>query len=243
MLAHRGEVAEHWSQMLRQPDQRETLAALHRTGMIARKYGMTRSQLARLIAPALRPWNASLQPYPDLFPLVKLVEAPEHVERPIDDDEARRLLWIGLSRRNRIALGSGSCAFNASSTAIGEHYSEVLAKSLTSERVVQTSPGVFSTGEEPGLLRIEFDPTTGARFLNLPGLRTNQELVIGPRDGQGRWRPAQYVHVMPPTGGNDGALIDLRSLIHWWGEPISALAIHFTRPGEIALSGLPRLIR
>ena len=105
------EEASKWNWMLRQPDQRVTLSALHHLGQLARDEGLPRSQLMRVFDPVFRPWNGSvMHDNPNAFHLMNLaVEAPEQVERSVPDDRARALLLASLTPVERIALGAGTC--------------------------------------------------------------------------------------------------------------------------------------
>ena len=93
----------------------------------------------------------------------------------------------------------------------------------------------------PGVGAIE--PTAGARFLVLPGLKSDQKLEIYFRDVDERWRSARFVHWPPSPRSGEQPVADLERMIHLWGEPVTQIAIQFTRPGEIALEGPPRLMR
>lgn len=242
MFVHRGEIERHWSHMLRHPDQKSTLAALHETERIAREHGITRDQLERIIAPVVRPWNAILpEGYPG-FPLVKLVDAPARVEHPLSDEEARQQLQEGLRRNHQVALGSGACAFRGRPPA--EASRPIVPGTLSkSERVTQQTSGIYTTGTVPGALIYDFEPTADARFLILPGLKSDQQLIISYFDKLGRWRPAYFSRWMPPNPASDVDGIDLRSLSFLWGETITRIAIQFTNSGEIAMEGTPRLLR
>ena len=97
-----------WCWLLGYSDQRPTLAALDHVRRVACEEAITRAQLARIVAPALRPWNAPLlTDTPALFSLMKLVEAPEQVSRARSDHDARILLSSRLTYAERVALGSG----------------------------------------------------------------------------------------------------------------------------------------
>ena len=97
--------------LLNQPDQKATMTALHHLGQVAREQGITKDQLLRIMSPALRAWNQSvLDDRPSAFPMMKLVDAPEVVTFPLDDDRALSLLRESLKEVDRIALGTGACA-------------------------------------------------------------------------------------------------------------------------------------
>ena len=109
MLVQSGE-ASHWNWMLRQPDQRVTLSVLHHLGELARAEGVSRSQLMRIFDPVYRNWNGSvMNDRPYAFHLMNLaVQAPEQVERPLPDEQARaRLLVVAdAGRANRAGVGN-----------------------------------------------------------------------------------------------------------------------------------------
>ncbi len=112
MLIAQHREAKHWGWMLNQPDQRETLSALHHLGEIARIERVTRSQLLRIFDPVWRSWNGSvLHDRPQAFHLMNLaVQAPEDVEQRLADAEARSRLLARLKREEIVALSSGTCA-------------------------------------------------------------------------------------------------------------------------------------
>lgn len=245
MLAvHRREVNNRCAGMLYAPDQKPTMAALHNAGQVAQEAGISRSQLLRIVAPVLRPWNLGLllENSPD-FPLMKLVQAPEQVARTLTDEQARSVLLERLREKDRIALGTGACA----SMSFGKPGANVITLSIATptkfDHVREYKPGQYRSGDVPGRLQYEFEPTAGARFLVLPGLKTDQELEIYFRDVQERWRSARFVRWLPPPRAGEQPVVDLERMIHLWGEPVTQIAIQFTRPGEIALEGPPRLMR
>jgi hypothetical protein len=230
--------------LLNQPDQRATLAALHDLGRVARKHGITRDQLLRIIAPAMRPWNQSVMTdCPAAFPMMKLVDAPRNVSHPLSDDDARGVLLRRLTEADRLALGMGACAsmIPPNETRVSETLS--IARPWKLDRVRRRGSGLFQSEQAPGLMVFEFEPTSKARFLVLPGLRADQELDINCRDVQGRWRPARFFRWMPSSRSGHDAVIDLARLIQQWDEPVTQVAVQFTQPGEIALDGPPRLMR
>src|SRR5262249_46362833 len=112
MLVVQHHEAARWDWMLLgYPDQKPTLAVLRRVGQLARVEGISHSQLLRIFDPALRGWNESVRynrPYAS-HALNLAIDAPDHVARPLPDDEARRRLVAQLSPAERMALGAGGC--------------------------------------------------------------------------------------------------------------------------------------
>ncbi len=233
-----------WSWILHQPDQPPTLAALDRVGRVAREEGITRRQLSRVVAPAGRGWNMSLLPVRRAwFHPMKLVEAPEFVTHPLTDAEARGLLFARLTRSERLAIGAGICASWSPGRPGPDARVMATARCLELKDVRESSAGVFRSDARPGYLKFEFDHHSQASFLVLPGLKASDELMIFLRDAEGNWRPGQSVRWLPTVVDEAGAVIDLASVIHWWGEPITQISIQLLKPGEITLAGMPRLLR
>ncbi len=230
--------------LLHQPDQKATMAALHRLGQVARLEGITRAQLQRLVPPALRGWNeAILGGRESAFSMMKLVDAPDQVDHPRSDDEVRSLLRARLTPAERIAVGSGACASFSPGQPNADARTLAVARRLELNQVREDKPGQYRSDVSVGYIRFEFDPTPEARFLVLPGLRADQNLMINCSDPRGRWRPGRYFQWLKSPKSDSPAVIDLESMIHIWGEPITQFTIRFTRPGEIALQGYPRLLR
>jgi hypothetical protein len=200
----------------------------------------------RIIDPVMRPWNQSiLGDRPEAFPLVKLAAlAPVAVTRPIADSEARARLKARLTSSERVALGSDMCASlsrcrvdsNATVLAIARRY-EVKGTS-------EIRPGHYRNDDGAGAINFEFEPAPGARYLVMPGLKSNQDIHIYWCDQNQKWRPGQCVRWLKSAPGAGQAVIDLDRLIHLSTEPLSRIAVRFTQPGgEIALQGAPRLVR
>jgi hypothetical protein len=239
------EVSTRWHWMLHQPDQKATLAALHRVGIVAREEGITRSQLLRIVDPAYRPWNGSLvSDCLYAFPLVKLVaDAPQQAMRPLSDDEARNLLRARLTRAERLALGSGACVSLNPVRPRPEVHTLAVARRVGIHEAREVKPGVYRSEPVPGNIEYEFDPVPEARFLMLPGLKADQDVAIFWCEQGGRWRPGQNIRWLQSPRTEASAVVDLDRLIYRSGRPISRIAIHFTRPGELTLQGPPRLLR
>ena len=234
--------ASYWSWMLKQPDQRATLSAVNRVGELALAEGVPRSQLMRIFDPVYRSWNQSLIiDCPRAFHLMNLaVQAPEQVERTLPDDKARTRLLAWLTDNDRIALAAGTCA-----SLVPAHAER--ARTLTTARrvdvhaVKELAPGRFRRQGSPAFVEFEFDPAPGARYLVLPGLAANQDVIVFLTNDAARWRGGQSVRWLRSPRAD--AAIDLQRLIHWWGSAPSRIRVKFTGPGEIALEGPPRLLR
>jgi hypothetical protein len=245
MLAlQQSEISAHWTFLITQSDQQATMAALDHVGRVARAEGITRSQLVRIVAPALRSWNDAVRTdCPAAFPLMKLVEAPKQSGRPRTDDEARAILLAGLTYQERIALGAGACASVNSAPPGADLRVLSTARLVQLNRIRETNPGRYRSDEGPAFVRYEFDPTTGGEFLELPGLAADQDLIVYWCDSNSRWLPGLNLRWFPSPRRDAQALVDMRNLIHAWGQPITQIAIQLTRPGEIALGAPPRLLR
>ena len=149
LLLHHHEVDDRWATMLELPDQKTTMAALQHTGQLAQEAGISRSQLLRIVAPALRAWNLGLlvDNSPG-FPLMKLVQAPEHVRQPLTDDQARAILLERLGEADRIALGTGACASMTLGRPDDGAQTLAVATPVKLEGVCEFKPGEFrSLGE------------------------------------------------------------------------------------------------
>ena len=237
--------SNQWRWMLRQPGQKETLAVLQRLGEVAREEGVTRAQLLRIIAPAYRPWNQSLViDRPGAFSLMHLVVlAPDRVARPLADDEARNRLVARLTHAERLILGAETCA------SIEPAHLEPDARVLSLARRVEIrgareiESGRYQSTRMPASITYEFVPATQARYLVLPGLSADQDVVMLWLDGRNRWRSTQSVRWLHSPRADAPAVIDLERLIHRPESPLSRIEIQFTKSGEIALEASPRLLR
>ena len=90
-------------------------------------------------------------------------------------------------------------------------------------------------------IEFEFGSAPDARYLLLPGLAADQDVIVLLSDKPGRWRGGQNVRWLKSPSAD--ASIDLQRLIHWSGRPLSGIRLQFTCPGELALTGTPRLLR
>ncbi len=246
MLGVQFKEASFWDFYLVQPDQRSTLAAVHRLGQLAREEGIPRTQLVRIIDPVMRPWNQSiLGDRPEAFPLVKLgALAPEEVTRPIADSEARARLKARLTASERTALGSDMCASFSQCRVQSNATTLAIARRYELRGASEIGPGLYRNLGGAGAINFEFEPAPGARYLVMPGLKSNQDIHIYWCDQNQKWRPGQCVRWLKSSPGAGQAVIDLDRLIHLSTEPLSRIAIQFTQPGgELALRGAPRLVR
>lgn len=245
MFAVQAREATQWDWMLSQPDQKATFEALHRVGVVARDEGIPRSQLLRIFDPAYRTWNASVQinrPY--AFHIMRLaIQAPERVEHLIPDAEARRLLTTRLTAAERTWLGASSCPSGKLPDSSSDLQTLAVARRTEVFKASEVQPGRFRLTEAPSYIEYEFDPTTEAKFLSLPGLNADQDLVVAWQVPSGEWRQCQSFRLFRSHLGDGDAVVDLARLIHLQDRPISRIRIYFTNSGELALDGLPRLLR
>jgi hypothetical protein len=241
MVMQSGE-ASYWSWMLNQQEQRTTLSALHHVGELALAEGVPRAQLMRIFDPVYRSWNQSLiNDCPRAFHLMNLaVQAPEQVERPLPDDKARTRLLAWLTDVERIALGAGTCV-----SLVPAHVERArtlaIARRVAIREVMELTPRRFHRQRPPGYIEYEFDPAPNARYLVLPGLAADQDVIVFLTEDKARWRGGHNVRWL--RSPRTDAAIDLERLIHWSGAAPSRIRLKFTGPGEIALEGPPRLLR
>jgi hypothetical protein len=237
------EVETHWAPMLHHPDQKMTMSALHHLGKVAREVGISRTQLDRIITPAVRTWNSGLRTHrSEYFSFMRLIEVPETAVHPRSDADVRGLLRARLTAAERLALGSGACPYLRPAAPGPGARTVAVAKRIELHSMLESGAGRYRSDGIPGSIKIEF-PRSEARYLELPGLAADQELVIFRCDPQGRWRPGPNFHWVQPRGHDSNAVVDLDGLIHWWGEPLTEIAIQLTRTGEVSLQGPPRLLR
>ena len=244
MLAVQRHEVNTWCWLLGYSDQRPTLAALDHVRRVACEEGITRAQLARIVAPALRPWNAPLlTDTPASFSLMKLVEAPIQVSRARSDHDARIL----LSSRLTYARAS---RFGIRRMRIAQSWPPGRRRSRGLDRPVSRAPehsrrptGRYRSNLVPGSIKFAFDPANEPRFLVLPGLEADQDLIIFLCDIKGRSLEGRSIRWLHAPRADGPAVVELESIIHWWREPVSQITVQLTRPGEIALDAPPRLLR
>ena len=241
-MAVQSREASRWEWMLHQPDQHATLSALHHVGELAGAEGISRPQLMRIFDPVYRSWNGSLvKDCPRAFHLMNLaVQAPEHVERLIADDRARARLLNWLTLAERIALGAGTCAPPIPAPVQLAH-TLAIARQVATRDINVLGPGRYERGRLPGFIEFEFEPAAGARYLFLPGLAADQDVIVVLTDDAAHWRGGQSVRWLKSP--RTDAAIDLARLIHWSGNAPARIRVRCAGPGEIALGGPPRLLR
>jgi hypothetical protein len=245
MLGLQASEVEHWDWMLHQPDQRQTLAALHHVGEVAKCVGITRTQLVRMFDPCYRPWNGSvLHDRPSAFHLMNLAAgAPAQVAHRLPDEEARRRLLDSLSPLERVLLGSGTCVSLNPARLPRDARSVSLARLVRMRGTRSVEPGRFQGEHGGSWIEFEFESGAGGRFLELPGLIADQDVLIWKREPSGWWRAGRVVRWLRAPRCDVPAVIDLERLFHWPDGPVWAIRVQFTRPGEIALERPPRLLR
>jgi hypothetical protein len=236
---------EHWRWMMQQPDEKATLAALHRVGELARAEGISRDQLTKIFDPVFRPWNGSVRLNPYYFHFMKLVaQAPLTVDRPIPDEQARVCLLSRLTLLEQSVLASGACVSMGTKTAPNpEAQALVVARRIKLEHVREVRPGSYRSAGWPAFIEYEFDSSRAARFLTLPGLAADQDLTISWRNESGQWRPLHHVCWLKTPAPVPAAAIDLHRLANWPTGRAARIRVEFTCPGELALQQPPRLLR
>jgi hypothetical protein len=242
MFVQSGE-ASYWDWILKQPDQRATLAAVHHVGELARREGIPRSQLMRIFDPVYRPWNGSvMNDRPYAFHMMNLaVEAPAQVTSPLADAQARDRLLAWLTPAERIALAAGTCVSLSPAHLDPKARTVSIARRVATHEVDEFTPGRFHPEHWPAYVEFEFDDAPPAHYLVLPGLAADQDVVILFRENGGRWANGQNVRWF--RSPRTDAAIDLERLIYLSGAPLAQVRVQFTSPGELALAGLPRLLR
>jgi hypothetical protein len=237
--------AENWRWMLEQPDQKPTLAALHRVGELAHAEGVSRDQLTKIFDPVFRPWNGSVRLNPYYFHFMKLVaQAPLTVDRPLPDEEARVRLLSRLTLLEQAVLTSGACvSMNTRTAPKPEGDALVVARRMKLKHAREVTPGNYRAMSCPAFIEYEFDSSLAARFLTLPGLAADQDLTISWRDESGQWRPLQHVCWLKTPAPVCEAAIDLQRLANWPTGRAVRIRVVFTQPGELALSQPPCLLR
>lgn len=241
---HDGEIEKSFAHMLRHPDQAATLSALDRVGVVAREEGVTQSQLDRVTTPVSRTWNEGIRTWcPENLSLMKLIDAPKHPRSALSDDQVRALLHQRLTRAERVALGAGACAYLKPGKPSARTAAVATAQRVGQNGIEEVGPGLYRAERPGGFIRFEFPATIGARYLTLPGLACDQDVVITRCTPTGVLRPRQTVIWAQPRQSPATPVVDLANLVHWWHEPITQIAIQIQRPGELYLPEPPRLLR
>ena len=212
-------------------------------GRAVRDNGISRLQLIRIFEPVWRPWNESvLHDSPNAFHVMNLaVQMPENSERTVPDEEACALLVASLTPVERIALGAGTCASLAPVHPQTEAPTLAVARPVDLREVTEFKPGMYRSKFDGAYIEFEFGSAADARYVLLPGLAADQDMIVLLSDKRGRWRGGQNVRWLKSPSAD--ASIDLQRLIHWSGRPLTGIRLQFTCPGELALKGAPCLLR
>jgi hypothetical protein len=244
MFAQEGE-ATRWDWMLEQPDQQATMEALHRLGEVARDEGITREQLLRVVAPIWRPWNGSVfHCRPNASHLAILcIQAPEGARPIMSDQAAFEVIRARLTRPERMAIGAGACVFGQGSRPGPGVATLAVARKARTERAQETLPGRYHMDDAGAFVEYEIDSVAGARYLVLPGLRSDQDLMVYWCAASAVWYPGWNVHWFANPRPDAMAVIDIDRLIQWTGKPISRIRIVSAGPGNLCLDAPPRLSR
>jgi hypothetical protein len=236
--------AARWSWIIRQPGQAETLAAIRRVESVARSERIPQSQLKRIVDPVFRAWNGSiLVDNPAAFHFLNLAaRAPLVVERELPDEVARARLRAQLTSTERIALGAGAC-LSLNPSRPGSHAQTILVgRRPELQSAHELRPGTYRGTSSDSFLEFDFEPVAKARYLAIPGLTADQDVIIQWREGDAVWRSGQKVRWIRPTDADSSVVIDFERLIHYLGGPITGVRVFFTQAGELTIDGAPALL-
>jgi len=118
-----------------------------------------------------------------------------------------------------------------------------IGRCLELQNIREDRPGRYRSNLVPGSIKFAFDSASEPRFLVLPGLKADQDLIISLCDIKGRSREGRSIRWLHAPRADGPAVVELENIIHWWREPVSQITVQLTRPGEIALDAPPRLLR
>ena len=175
--AHHQEIDDHFAPMLRHPDLKATMSGCTASAR-SRAEGISRSQLDRIITPAVRSWNRGVLDWNrDQFSMLLLVEVPDMPVPCRSDVEARNVFLARLTRSERLALGAGSCAFLRPGQPGAMRSISRSRREFSLNHVHETEPGHYRVVQPGGFIRFEFQLTTGARFLVRPASTPTRKLT------------------------------------------------------------------
>jgi hypothetical protein len=118
-----------------------------------------------------------------------------------------------------------------------------IGKCLELKNIREDRPGRYRSTLAPGSIKFAFDPANEPRFLVLPGLQADQDLIIFLCDIKGRSLEGRSIRWLHAPRADGPAVVELENIINWWNEPVRQITVQLTRTGEIALGGPPRLLR
>ena len=98
-------------------------------------------------------------------------------------------------------------------------------------------------GPWPSYVEYEVHLTAESRFLVIPGLSADQDLQISWNDDADRWRPLDHVFWLQVPAPAGPAAIDLKRLLSGPEPGKRRIRIQLPGPGELAVGGLPYLLR
>ena len=151
---------------------------------------------------------------------------------------ARILAW--LTGVERIAPVAGTCA-SVVPADVDHAQTLAIARCVAVHQMIESKPEQFRQERSPGYIEYAFDSGRDARYLVLPGLAASQDVIVVLTDDPAHWRGGQNFRWL--RSPRTDAAIDLNRLTQWSGIAPARIRVKLTSPGELALTGPPRLLR